>query len=96
MLVTLRAGYHVGRITKKGGSIIVVEYDISHGENSPYDCSRNETEKEMWRIFGAKLIKAKFFENEAVWSDTRAASEEDPESRNAKKGYRLLVMRKKC
>ncbi len=98
LLITLRVNHHLSRITKNNGHIAVAEYDISIGENSKYDRARIQTLEEIWNLFDVELKKQLFFESPKIWADTTAASERDDKLKDAKKGYRLFLMRKnvKC
>ncbi len=98
LLITLRANYQLSRITKNNGNIAVAEYDISMGKNSEYDQFRIRTLESLWNLFDVELKKHLFFESPKVWADTIDASEGDDKLKDAKKGYRLFLMRKnvKC
>ena len=94
LAITLRSDYHIARVTKKGGRIILAQYDISRGKKAEYDQARLEGLKIIWGIFGVEMEKFLFFESPGVWSDTVDASEGDPSLNDARKGYRISLMRK--
>lgn len=94
LLVTLRAHYHLARITKPGGQIVIAEYDVSRGKDSGYDQGIVSSARLIWDSLDVKLERALFFESPKVWSDTRAATEDTEGLKLAKKGYRILMLRK--
>jgi len=94
LLVTLRAQYHLARITKPGGLMVIAEYDVSRGKDSRYDQEIVSSARLIWDSLDVKLERSLFFESPKIWSDTRAAAEDDETLKYAKKGYKILMMRK--
>lgn len=92
ILARLRSNFILGKITKKGGYVVKVVYDISESEGK--DRRRLKKLGSAYELSGLKLKKSRFFEDPRIIQDTYNLPEVESEFPRARKGYRILTFKK--
>ncbi|MEK6889386.1 MAG: class I SAM-dependent methyltransferase [Nanoarchaeota archaeon] len=94
IISSLRAEYHLSRITKRKGVVIRTHYDISEGNFNDHDERKTKYESKYSGIFGRRMSRCFFTEDLGIWSDTVPAKAEAIYAEHIKKGYWTIVAKK--